>query len=99
LINDTATDKKKLTDQSFLSVRRDGRMPKVSETYLETRRQQVLDAAYSCFAQRGFHETTMQDIAQEAGVSYRVVYHYFDRKEDLIEEAWEASREARTVRV
>lgn len=73
-------------------------MPKVSDTYLETRRQQVLDAAYSCFAQRGFHETTMQDIAQEAGVSYGVVYHYFDSKEDLIEEAWQARREARDLR-
>jgi AcrR family transcriptional regulator len=74
-------------------------MPKVSDTYLETRRQQVLDAAYSCFARNGFHETTMQDIAREAGVSYGVVYHYFDSKEDVIEEVWQASREAREIRL
>ena len=73
-------------------------MPKVSETYLEARRQQVLDAAYTCFAQDGFYETTMQDIAREAGVSYGVVYHYFRSKEDVIEATWQASQEAREVR-
>jgi AcrR family transcriptional regulator len=73
-------------------------MPKVSDAYLETRRQQVLDAAYACFARKGFHETTMQDIAREAGVSYGVVYHYFDGKEDVIEAVWQASRQARSVR-
>lgn len=73
-------------------------MPKVSDTYLEARRQQVLDAAYTCFARNGFHATTMQDIAREAGVSYGVVYHYFDSKEDVIESTWQASREAREVR-
>lgn len=40
----------------------------------------------------------MQDIAREAGVSYGVVYHYFDSKEDLIEEAWQTRREAREIR-
>lgn len=73
-------------------------MPKVSDTYLEARRQQVLDAAYTCFARNGFHATTMQDIAREAGVSYGVVYHYFSSKEDVIAATWEASREARKVR-
>jgi AcrR family transcriptional regulator len=73
-------------------------MPKVSEMYLEARRQQVLDAAYTCFAQNGFYETTMQDIAREAGVSYGVVYHYFQSKEDVIEASWKASHEAREVR-
>lgn len=73
-------------------------MPKVSDAYLETRRQQVLDAAYSCFARKGFHETTMQDIAREAGVSYGVVYHYFDSKDDVIQETWQSRREARAIR-
>lgn len=73
-------------------------MPKVSETYLETRRQQVLDAAYTCFARNGFHETTMQDIAGEAGVSYGVVYHYFDSKEDVIEATWQTRSDARMSR-
>ena len=73
-------------------------MPKVSDTYLETRRKQVLDAAYACFSRKGFYETTMQDIAQEAGVSYGVVYHYFDSKEDVLEEAWQVRHQAREIR-
>jgi len=73
-------------------------MPKVSETYLRARRQQVLNAAYTCFSQNGFHETTMQDIAREAGVSYGVVYHYFNSKEDVIAATWQASHEARERR-
>ncbi len=73
-------------------------MPKVSDTYLEARRQQVLDAAFTCFAQNGFHETTMQDIAREAGVSYGVVYHYFRSKEDIVEVTWKVSHETRATR-
>ncbi len=73
-------------------------MPKVSEAYLEARRQQVLDAAFACFGRKGFHATTMQDIAREAGVSYGVVYHYFRSKEDVIEASWLTSQEARAAR-
>ena len=44
-------------------------MPKVLPEYLELRRQQILDAAAACFSRRGFHQTTMQDICTEAGLS------------------------------
>lgn len=60
-------------------------MPKVSEAYLEARRQQILDAAMACFARQGFHETTMQDICREAGLSPGAVYRYFSSKEDIVE--------------
>ncbi len=60
-------------------------MPKVTEAYLEARRQQVLDAAMACFARKGFHETTMQDICREAGLSPGAVYRYFSSKEDIVE--------------
>lgn len=59
-------------------------MPKVSEAYLETRRQHILDAAITCFARRGFHQSTMEEIGQEAGLSPGVAYRYFDSKEDII---------------
>lgn len=74
-------------------------MPKVSEAYLEARRQQILEAAFTCFARKGFHETTMQDISREAGVSYGVVYHYFRSKEDVIEASWRANQQARATRI
>jgi AcrR family transcriptional regulator len=59
-------------------------MPKVTEAYLETRRQHILDAAITCFARKGFHQTTMEEIGQEAGLSPGVAYRYFDSKEDII---------------
>ena len=60
-------------------------MPKVTEAHLEARRQQIVDAAFACFARNGFHRTTMQDICQEAELSPGAVYHYFDSKEAIIE--------------
>lgn len=59
-------------------------MPKVTEAHLEARRQQILDAALSCFAQRGFHQTTMQDICAQAELSSGALYRYFPSKDDII---------------
>jgi AcrR family transcriptional regulator len=60
-------------------------MPKVLPEYLELRRQQILDAAAACFARRGFHQTTMQDICGEAELSPGAVYRYFTSKEEIIQ--------------
>ncbi|MGN6176224.1 MAG: TetR/AcrR family transcriptional regulator, partial [Streptosporangiaceae bacterium] len=59
-------------------------MPKVSQEHLERRRQQILDAAASCFARQGFHATSMQDIFAAAGLSAGAVYRYFPSKTELI---------------
>ena len=59
-------------------------MPKVTEEHSLARRQQIIDAAYRCFARKGFHQTTMRDIYAEAGLSPGAVYHYFDSKHDII---------------
>ncbi|MGW4844004.1 TetR/AcrR family transcriptional regulator [Nocardia brasiliensis] len=59
-------------------------MPKVSEEHLERRRQQILDAARLCFARKGFHETSMQDVFTESGLSAGAVYRYFKSKDELI---------------
>jgi TetR/AcrR family transcriptional regulator, transcriptional repressor of aconitase len=60
-------------------------MPKVSQSHLEARRQQILDAAIECFSRDGFHPTTMQDIIRESGLSSGAIYTYFASKEELIE--------------
>ena len=60
-------------------------MPKVTEAHLESRRRQILDAAFDCFARQGFHQTTMQDICRVAELSPGAVYRYFDGKEAIIE--------------
>src|SRR2546423_4408304 len=48
------------------------------------RRVQILDAALVCFAQRGFHQTSMHDISAEAGISVGLIYRYFANKEAVI---------------
>jgi AcrR family transcriptional regulator len=60
-------------------------MPKVSQSHLDARRQQILDAAIECFSRQGFHPTTMQDIIKESGLSSGAIYTYFASKEELIE--------------
>jgi TetR/AcrR family transcriptional regulator, fatty acid metabolism regulator protein len=49
------------------------------------RRRQILAAAVKVFAEKGFHEARVGDIAEEAGIAYGLVYHYFDSKEELLE--------------
>ncbi|MGW5571661.1 TetR/AcrR family transcriptional regulator [Nocardia thailandica] len=59
-------------------------MPRVSKEHLERRRQQILDAAQLCFARKGFHETSMQDVFAESGLSAGAVYRYFRSKDEII---------------
>ncbi|MBO0865675.1 MAG: helix-turn-helix transcriptional regulator, partial [Mycobacterium sp.] len=40
-------------------------------------------AAKTVFARKGFHATTIADIAKEAGLAYGSIYWYFDSKDDL----------------
>lgn len=72
-------------------------MPKVSQYQLEERRRQILEAAMTCFARKGFHETTMAEIASEAGVSDTLAYRYFAGKEQIIAEAMSAMRQTPLV--
>lgn len=48
------------------------------------RRTQILQAAILCFAKCGFHQTSMHDIANEAGISVGLIYRYFPSKEAVI---------------
>jgi TetR/AcrR family transcriptional regulator, transcriptional repressor of aconitase len=59
-------------------------MPRVAESYLQSRRRQITDAAVRCFAREGFHRTTMQDIVRETGLSAGAIYRYFPSKEDIV---------------
>ncbi len=58
--------------------------PKVPKAYLEARRAEILEAAFSCFMEKGFHNTTMQDIYKAANLSPGAVYNYFSSKEDIV---------------
>ena len=50
------------------------------------KRRQILDAAVTVFARQGFHATRVSDIADEAGVAYGLVYHYFNSKDQVLNE-------------
>jgi AcrR family transcriptional regulator len=50
------------------------------------KRRNILDAAIRVFARQGFHSTRVSDIADEAGVAYGLVYHYFDSKDEVLNE-------------
>ena len=63
-----------------------------SETRVETsrakqkrlRQYELLQAAVRVIARQGYHSTRIQDIADEAGVAYGLVYHYFGSKEKIL---------------
>ena len=59
-------------------------MPRVSEEHLTARREQILAAAHACFLRKGLHNTSMQDLIKEAGLSVGAVYRYFKSKDEII---------------
>jgi len=50
------------------------------------KRRAILDAAIRVFARQGFHSARVSDVATEAGVAYGLVYHYFDSKDQMLNE-------------
>jgi TetR/AcrR family transcriptional regulator, fatty acid metabolism regulator protein len=62
------------------------------------KRRAILDAAVRVFARQGFHTCRVSDIADEAGVAYGLVYHYFASKDEvlntLFSERWDVMLEA-----
>src|SRR5215207_8670983 len=50
------------------------------------KRRIILDAAIRVFARQGFHHCRVSDIADEAGVAYGLVYHYFKSKDQVLNE-------------
>lgn len=62
----------------------------------QQRVEEIVAAATACFLEKGFHKTSVQDIALRAGLSMGLLYRYFPSKEAIIEAAaTTAGREAR----
>ena len=55
----------------------------VSDEDKSQRRDEIMAAAKEVFARKGFHATTIADIAKQAGLAYGSVYWYFDSKDEL----------------
>src|SRR5438874_4211305 len=47
-------------------------------------KERIVDAAYRALVKQGYHETSMKDIAAEAGVAPGLAHYYFETKEDLL---------------
>ena len=62
------------------------------------KRRVILDAAVRVFARQGFNKCRVSDIADEAGVAYGLVYHYFGSKDEVLDtlflERWDVMLEA-----
>jgi TetR/AcrR family transcriptional regulator, fatty acid metabolism regulator protein len=65
---------------------------------VEDKRALIRAAAVRAFAKKGYHACRVSDIAEEAGVAYGLVYHYFGSKEAVLEtvfrETWQAMLDA-----
>ncbi|GAA1772164.1 TetR/AcrR family transcriptional regulator [Nocardioides hankookensis] len=56
------------------------------ETASATRRDELLAIAAGLFAEKGFKNTTVRDIADSAGILSGSLYHHFDSKESMVDE-------------
>ena len=56
-----------------------------NEKLAAEKRRLILDAAVRVFAQQGFNQCRVSDIADEAGVAYGLVYHYFRSKDEVLD--------------
>lgn len=66
----------------------------IQEQFAAARRNQILDAAAKAFAEKGFHATTIKDIAREAGLADGTIYIYFANKQALLLGIFDRMRES-----
>jgi TetR/AcrR family transcriptional repressor of uid operon len=59
-------------------------VPKLKPEEVEHRRQEIIEAARTCFLRSGFHQTTTDEICHEAAITPGGLYHYFGSKEEII---------------
>ena len=60
-------------------------MPKVVPEYKDLAKKRIINAAYKIFYKKGYHSSTMNDVAKEVGVSKGSLYSYFKSKEELLQ--------------
>lgn len=57
----------------------------------DDKRKQILRAAVKVFAEKGYHGCRISDVAEEAGVAYGLVYHYFGNKDGLLSSVFDTN--------
>ena len=66
-------------------------MPRVLPEYKTIARTRILETARSMFREKGFRQTTMDEIAKNLGISKAALYTYFKDKEELFKAAYEST--------
>src|SRR4051812_11120069 len=56
----------------------------IQEQLIAARRNQILEAATTVFANKGFHRATIRDVAKAAGIADGTIYIYFENKTALL---------------
>ncbi|MBF6059766.1 TetR/AcrR family transcriptional regulator [Nocardia terpenica] len=77
-----------MTHHSVPEQRIIGAVPKPS-SHIERRkaelRQEIIETAFDCFAEKGYHATGIADIATRLGIGHGTFYRYFENKRDIID--------------
>lgn len=68
-------------------------MPKVLPEYKEIAKKKIIQAAIKIFYDKGYHGATMDEIAEDVGVSKATLYTYFKNKEDILKAIWVSSNQ------
>lgn len=68
-------------------------MPRIIKGYREEVKQKIAGAAFRLFIEKGYHGTTMEEIAESLGVTKPALYQYFPGKEDLFAAVAEQARQ------
>ncbi len=56
----------------------------IKDAVTQVRQRQILEAAVTVFAEKGYHRATIKDIARTAGVADGTIYNYFKNKQDVM---------------
>jgi AcrR family transcriptional regulator len=68
-------------------------MPRIIQGYREEVKEKIVGAAFTLFIRKGYHGTTMGEIAESLGVTKPALYQYFPSKEDLFAAVAERARQ------
>lgn len=60
------------------------RTPAENERIRRATKEQILRAAMDMFCEKGYHSTSIDDVAKQAQISKGLLYHYFKGKEELL---------------